>query len=67
MSQNSLVQDCETFRQSVMLSINNLDVDEEQKQVFLMSHQLFYMQLLKQLLDKKNTASESHSIVEIVN
>jgi hypothetical protein len=67
MSQNSLVQDCETFRQSVMLSINNLDVDEEQKQVFLMSHQLFYMQLLKQLLDKKNTVSESHSIVEIVN
>jgi hypothetical protein len=67
MSQNNLVQECETFRQSVMLSINNLDISEEQKQVFLVSHQLFYMQMLRQLIEKKNTMGESDALTEIID
>jgi hypothetical protein len=67
MSQPSLIQECETFRQSVMLSINNLEISEEQKQLFVLSHQAFYMQLLQQLTQQKNTAEESHALAEIVN
>ncbi len=49
MSQSNLVAQCETFRQSVMLSINNLDISEQQKQVFLLNFQAFYLQMLQQL------------------
>lgn len=49
MSQSNLVAQCETFRQSVMLSINNLDINEQQKQVFLLNFQAFYLQMLQQL------------------
>lgn len=32
-----------------MLSINNLDINEQQKQVFLLNFQAFYLQMLQQL------------------
>jgi hypothetical protein len=67
MSQPSLVTQCETFRQSVMLSINSLEITEEQKQVFLLSHQSFYMQLLQQLFEQNDTEETSHALAEIVN
>lgn len=49
MANPNLVGECETFRQSVMLSINNLDISEQQKQVFLLNFQAFYLQMLQQL------------------
>lgn len=49
MTNPNLVGECETFRQSVMLSINNLDISEQQKQVFLLNFQAFYLQMLQQL------------------
>jgi hypothetical protein len=68
MPQPSLVKECETFRETVMLGINNLDISEAQKQVFLLSHQSFYMQLLQQLCQQNNTTAEdSHALAEIVN
>jgi hypothetical protein len=67
MSQSSLVKECETFRESVMLSINNLDITEEQKQQFVLSHQAFYLQLLQQLIEQNNTTEQVYPLAEIVN
>jgi hypothetical protein len=67
MQQSSLVKECENYRRNVMLSIDNLDITEEQKQLFLMNHQAFYLQLLQKLFRTSESTDNSITLAEIVN
>lgn len=49
MHETDLTKECEVFRQSVMLSINSLNITQRQKQKFLLVFQGFYLQLLNTL------------------
>jgi hypothetical protein len=46
MSTPSLVTQYENFRSSMVAAINALEIDENQKQVFMISLQSFYLQML---------------------
>ncbi len=49
MTQAELVPQCETFRQSVMASINQMPITPSQKHLFSLKLQTFYLQMLQEL------------------
>lgn len=49
MKDSSLIEQYENFRSYMVAAINNLEIDERQKQIFMMSMQAFYLQMLQQL------------------
>ena len=46
MKDPNLTNQYENFRSSVVAAINSLDIDEAQKQIFMMSLQVLYLQML---------------------
>ena len=49
MSKANLIQQYEHFRASMVAGINSLEIDQQQKQIFLISLQSFYLQMLLQM------------------
>ena len=49
MSKANLIEQYEHFRASMVAGINSLEIDEQQKQIFLISLQSFYLQMLLQM------------------
>jgi hypothetical protein len=49
MTQTELVPQCEIFRQSVMASINEMPITPNQKHLFSLKLQVFYLQMLQEL------------------
>ena len=49
MSKANLIEQYENFRASMVAGINSLEIDEQQKQIFLISLQSFYLQMLLQM------------------
>ncbi len=50
-----------------MLAIDNLEITEYQKQMFLINHQAFYLQLLQELSRNSDTPENITALAEIVN
>jgi hypothetical protein len=49
MTQAELVPQCEIFRQSVMASINEMPITPNQRHLFSLKLQVFYLQMLQEL------------------
>ena len=49
MSKANLIEQYENFRASMVAGINSLEIDQQQKQIFLISLQSFYLQMLLQM------------------
>lgn len=49
MPDSSLINQYENFRSSVLAGINSLEIDEAQKQIFTISLQAFYLQMLRSI------------------
>ena len=49
MPKANLIEQYENFRASMVSGINSLEIDEQQKQIFLISLQSFYLQMLLQM------------------
>jgi hypothetical protein len=67
MANNNLVEQCESFRKNVMLSIDSLEISEAQKQLFLLNFQGFYLQMLQQMFRDNSLIEAAGTLAEIVN
>lgn len=63
MSKSNLLEQYEHFRSGMIASINSLEIDDEQKQTFLISLQHFYLQMLTQIPAKSSSIVQA----EILN
>jgi hypothetical protein len=67
MKDSSLINQYETFRGSVVGAINSLDVDEAQRQVFMIALQAFYLQMLRQIPNDLPTISGELIYPDVMN
>lgn len=67
MQNSSLVDQYENFRSSMVAGINSLEIDESQKQIFMMSLQSFYLQMLHQIPNQQAQISANIIHPEIIN
>lgn len=67
MRDSSLINQYENFRGSVVGAINSLDIDESQKQIFMISLQSFYLQMLRQIPNDLPAISGELIHPEIIN
>jgi hypothetical protein len=67
MPQPNMVKEAEIFRHSVMTAIDNLQVSDQQKQVFILNFQGLYLEMLPELFQANNTTESSIALAEIVN
>jgi hypothetical protein len=67
MAKSSLIDQYENFRSSMVSGINSLEIDEAQKQIFMISLQNFYLQMLHQIPNDLPTISGELIHPEIMN
>jgi hypothetical protein len=67
MTKTSLINKYEDFRSMMVGGINSLDLEESERQVFLISLQQFYMQMLLQIPNDSIVISSELIHPEIIN
>jgi hypothetical protein len=61
-----LIDQYENFRSSMVSGINNLEIDEAQKQIFMISLQTFYLKMLLQIPQVSTLISSEFVEAEIL-
>jgi hypothetical protein len=67
MGNSNLVEQYEKFRSSMVAGINNLDIDEAQKQIFIIALQSFYLQMLRQIPNNSTTINGEIIYPDVMN
>lgn len=67
MKDSSLINQYENFRVSMVAGINSLEIDEAQKQVFMIALQAFYLQMLRQIPNDLPTISGDIIYPDVMN
>jgi hypothetical protein len=67
MANPNFVEQYEKFRSSMVAGINNLDIDEAQKQIFIIALQSFYLQMLRQIPSNVPTLGSEIIYPDVMN
>jgi hypothetical protein len=67
MTKASLINKYEDFRSAMVGAINSLDLEESERQIFLISLQQFYMQMLLQIPNNSPVITGELVKAEIIN